>query len=92
MCTTVFFCGEGPRSRCYGRTAALRLIVQPCDEDGEKDDQFFNISKEWSTCGMKLTGENRNTRGKKICPSVHHKFHMGRTGIEPGPLSWEAGD
>jgi hypothetical protein len=26
---------EGPRSRCYGRTAALRLIVQPCDEDEE---------------------------------------------------------
>jgi hypothetical protein len=26
-------CGEGPRSRCYGRTAALMLIVQPCDED-----------------------------------------------------------
>jgi hypothetical protein len=26
------FCGEGPRSRCYGRTAALRLIVQSCDE------------------------------------------------------------
>jgi hypothetical protein len=24
---------EGPRSRSYGRTAALRLIVQPCDED-----------------------------------------------------------
>jgi hypothetical protein len=24
---------KGPRSRCYGRTAALRLIVQPCDED-----------------------------------------------------------
>jgi hypothetical protein len=23
--------GEGPRSRCYGRTAASRLIVQPCD-------------------------------------------------------------
>jgi hypothetical protein len=35
-----FFCGEGPRSRCYGRTAALRLLVQPCDEDEEKDDQF----------------------------------------------------
>jgi hypothetical protein len=28
-----FLSGEGPRSRCYGRTAALRLIVQPCDED-----------------------------------------------------------
>ena len=25
------FCGEGPRRRSYGRTAALRLIVQPCD-------------------------------------------------------------
>jgi hypothetical protein len=36
-----FFCGEGPRSRCYGCTAALRLIVQPCDEDEEKDDQFY---------------------------------------------------
>jgi hypothetical protein len=28
-----FFCGEGPRSTCYGRTAALRLIAQACDED-----------------------------------------------------------
>jgi hypothetical protein len=27
------FCGEGPRSRHYGRTAGLRLIVQSCDED-----------------------------------------------------------
>ena len=36
-----FFCGEGPRSRCYGSTAAVRLIVQPCDEDEEKDDRLF---------------------------------------------------
>jgi hypothetical protein len=33
----LFFRGEGPRSRCYGSTAALRLLVQPCDED----EQFF---------------------------------------------------
>jgi hypothetical protein len=39
-----YFCGvEGPRSRSYGRTAALRPIVQPCDEDEEKDDQFFSF-------------------------------------------------
>jgi hypothetical protein len=38
-----FFCGEGPRSRCYGRTAALKLIMQPCDEDAEKDNQFLNF-------------------------------------------------
>jgi hypothetical protein len=31
-------CGEGPRSRSYGRTAAFRLILQPCDDDEEKDD------------------------------------------------------
>jgi hypothetical protein len=28
-----FFYGKGSRRRCHGRTAALRLIVQPCDED-----------------------------------------------------------
>jgi hypothetical protein len=28
-----YFCGEGRRSRRYGRTAALRIIVHPCDED-----------------------------------------------------------
>jgi hypothetical protein len=32
---------EGPRSRHYGRTAALRFIMQPCDIDDKKDDQFF---------------------------------------------------
>jgi hypothetical protein len=35
--------GEGPRSRRYGRTAALRLIVQPYDED-EDDDYFSSFS------------------------------------------------
>jgi hypothetical protein len=40
-----FFCsGEGPRSRRYGRTAALRLHVQPCDED-EDDDYCPSFSK-----------------------------------------------
>jgi hypothetical protein len=35
----VFLHGEGPRSRCYGRTTALRFFVQPYDED--EDEQFF---------------------------------------------------
>ena len=38
----IFFCGEGPRSRCYGRTAVLRLIVQPCDED-DSFSLFFQV-------------------------------------------------
>jgi hypothetical protein len=32
-------------SRWYGRTAALRLIVQLCYEDEEKDGQFLHFSK-----------------------------------------------
>jgi hypothetical protein len=35
------FRGEGPRSRRYGRTAALRLFVQPCDEDDDNYDSFY---------------------------------------------------
>jgi hypothetical protein len=36
-----FLHSEGPRSRCYGRTTALRLFVQPYDEDEFEDEQFF---------------------------------------------------
>jgi hypothetical protein len=39
-----FFSGEGPRSRSYGRTAAMRLIVQPYDEDEDDDDYFLSFS------------------------------------------------
>jgi hypothetical protein len=39
----IFFSGEGPRSRRYGRTAAMRLIVQPYDED-EDGDYFSSFS------------------------------------------------
>jgi hypothetical protein len=44
--TAVLLFIEGPRSRCYRRTAALRLIVQPCDEY----DYFscFSILMEWN--------------------------------------------
>jgi hypothetical protein len=39
----IFFSGEGPRSRRYGRTAALRLLVQPCDEDDDDDYYFLSF-------------------------------------------------
>jgi hypothetical protein len=38
------FCGEGPRSRRYGRTAAMRPIVQPYNEDEDDDDCFLSFS------------------------------------------------
>jgi hypothetical protein len=57
-------------------TAALRLIVQPCDEDEEKDDQFFSffevMEHRW----------NKINRGKP-------KYSGGGGGGEkpvPGPL------
>jgi hypothetical protein len=40
-CGVFFLIGEGPRSRSYGRTAALRLIVQPYDDD---DDDYYFLS------------------------------------------------
>jgi hypothetical protein len=44
----LFLVVKGPRSRRYGRTAALRFLVQPCDEDGDDDDDddyyFLSIS------------------------------------------------
>jgi hypothetical protein len=40
----LFLHGEGPRSRCYGGTTALRIFLQPCDEDEDKDEQFFLAS------------------------------------------------
>jgi hypothetical protein len=32
-----FLIDDGPRRRRYGRIAALKLIVQPCDEDEDYD-------------------------------------------------------
>jgi hypothetical protein len=39
----VSFSGEGPRSRRYGRPVAMRLIVQPCDEDDDDDYYFLSF-------------------------------------------------
>jgi hypothetical protein len=39
-----FFVMKGPAAESYGRTAALRLIVQPYDEDEDDDDYFLSFS------------------------------------------------
>jgi hypothetical protein len=86
---TIFF-GEGPRSRCYGRIAALRLIVQLCDEDDSLFSFFRVMEHRWNE-----TDRGKQKYSGKIlsqCHFLHHKFHMDWPGIEHGPLRWEAGD
>jgi hypothetical protein len=53
--------GEGPRRRCYGRTPALRLIVQPFDEDKFFLLFFFRVM-EWNCQG------NSEVLGEKPIP------------------------
>jgi hypothetical protein len=66
---TVFFLhGEGPRSRCYGRTTALRLFVQPCDED--KDEQFFYQVLQVMEHQWNEIDRGKPTTERKTCPSA----------------------
>jgi hypothetical protein len=40
-----------------------------------------------------LAGETEVLREKLLqCHFAHHKSHLTRPGIEPGPLPWEAND
>jgi hypothetical protein len=69
--------GEGPHSRRYGRTAALRLLVQPCDEDDDDDYFFINflvMKHRWN----EIDRGKPKYSGKKLsqCHFVHHKYHM----------------
>jgi hypothetical protein len=59
---------EGSRSSSYGCTAAVRLTVQPCDED-QRWSVFFFIFPSNGAPVEWLIGENRSTRGK-TCPST----------------------
>jgi hypothetical protein len=56
--------------------------VQPCDEDEEKDDQFFLFFKVMEHRWKEIDGENRSTRGK-TCPSATLST-TNPTWIDPG--------
>jgi hypothetical protein len=75
----VFF--NGPAADATDAPQPWGLLCNLCG------DYFFHFSVSWSTGGMKLTGENRSTRGKNLsqCHFVHQKSHMDWPGIEPGP-------
>jgi hypothetical protein len=67
-----FFGGEGPRSRRYGRTAALRLIVQPYDVI------FFVIFLVMEHRWNEIDRGSPKYSGKNLSQFhfVHHKSHM----------------
>jgi hypothetical protein len=74
----VLFCGEGPHSRCYGRTVAMKLILQPCDED----DWFFPCNGapvEWNWQGKtEILGEKPVPM--PLCPpQIPHGLTRDRT-------------
>jgi hypothetical protein len=72
------FSGEGPRSRRYGRTAAVRLIVRPYEDDDDDDYYYFFLllvmEHRWNEIDR---GKPKNS-GKNLsqCHFVHHKSHM----------------
>jgi hypothetical protein len=63
-----FFFWEGPRNRCYGRTAALRLLVQPCAEDERWCFFLFLqvMNHRWNEIGR----WKPKYSGGKTCPSA----------------------
>ena len=72
------FFEEGPQ-QMLGCTTALRLIVQTCDKDEEKDDDYFFpffqvMEHRWDeTYRGKPTYSGKNL---SQCHFVHRKSHM----------------
>jgi hypothetical protein len=56
----------------------LRLIVQPCDEDEEKNDQFFSFFQVMEHRWNEIDRRKPKYSGKNLfqCHFVHHKSHM----------------
>jgi hypothetical protein len=82
-----FFFVRGPRSWCYGRTAALRLIVQPL---------WWGWAVFYQVVQVMEHQRNEIDRGKpttrrKTCPSATlstTNLTWTWPGIEPGPPWW----
>jgi hypothetical protein len=72
----ILFCGEGLCSRYY---TALRLIVQPYDEDEAKDGQFsFSFFQVMEYRWNEIDRGKPKYSGRNLSQFlfVHHKFHM----------------
>jgi hypothetical protein len=77
---TAFFI-EVPHSRCYGRTAALRLTVQPCDEDEVVFPlSHFNAAPvEWNWQGKTEVLGEKSVPVPRCPPQIPHGQTRDRT-------------
>jgi hypothetical protein len=65
-------------------TSATECPIVPAPGDCGDDGEFG---------GIKIGKGNRSTRRKPApTPFAHHKSHLTRPGLEPGPPLWEASD
>jgi hypothetical protein len=71
-----FSCGEGPRSRSYGSTAVLRLIVQPMMKMKGKMISFFFQVMEHRWNEIDRGKPKYSEKNLSQCHIVRHKPHM----------------
>jgi hypothetical protein len=85
-----FYLLKGPAADATDAQQPCRLIVQPCDEAREDDDEVLLLFRcnakpvEWNWQGKTKYSEKNLSQ----CHFAHHKSHMDGPGIEPGPPRW----
>jgi hypothetical protein len=87
LCCMKFFLIEGPRSRCCGRTTALKAYCAT-----RWGFFWFSVFMKYRWNEIDRVKPKYSEKNLSQYHFVHHKSHMHWVGMEPGPPRWEAGD